>query len=306
MSKPKNEVKQTPAEVAAMMRKELNTHMGKEVAKTHTAADKLLQISNWIPMGPWHTKATGGDLPCGHFTVLLGLSNSGKTSCMMEAAVNTQRAGGIVYLVDSERKFSFDRFELMGGVTEDLIVISATSLEDAWNAITGLLRTVLVFREEKDPENKVPILVLWDSIAAAISSKLMEQEAEKDSIAVEAKRNNSELRKVKILLEKTNVAMISVAHHYWTIPVKYGEISKLVIKGGNEIEWLATNILLFEKGAKITREVKGEKQRIGTSARVEAYKSHAASFTTKTEIHVVDRGILSTDEELKAYRESIK
>lgn len=296
---------QSGSSLAAMMRGTLNTHMKKEVAKSHSKEDMLLQISNWIPMGEWYQKTTGGHMPLGHYTIFLGLSNSGKTSALMEAAINCQKSGGLCYLIDSERKFSFERFDKMGGKTEDLVTVSTTSLEDAWDAVLGVLKTIHEYRLKHDPDKKTPILIVWDSLGAAISGKLIDQDADKNNVGVESKINNLAIRKVKVWLELTDAALVTICHHYWTVPLKYGEISKLVIKGGQEIEWLATHILMFEKGAKITREVKGEKQRIGVTCRVEAHKCHSAARTIKSEIHVVDIGILNNSEELSEYRKTI-
>ena len=124
--------KNKTSDLAAKMRLRLNERVGKEVARTVTSTEELLQVQSWIEMPEYFTIAVGGKgYPAGHITQIVGDSDTGKTTTLMEAMIACQKKGGIVYLIDSEHKFSFERFTLMGGVSEDVITISVDSLEEA-------------------------------------------------------------------------------------------------------------------------------------------------------------------------------
>ena len=74
--------------------------------------EELIQVSDWIEMPEYFQRCVGGaGIPCGHITQIYGDSDTGKSTVCMDSMVRTQKGGGVVYLIDSEHKFDFDRFE---------------------------------------------------------------------------------------------------------------------------------------------------------------------------------------------------
>ena len=112
------------------IRARLNENSGKELVKVFGEGDSLLQVKSWIPLKPFFKLATGGEgFPCGHVTQLIGKPDSGKSTLAMEGMVSCQKLGGVVYLIDSEHKFSMGRLKLMGGKPEELMVIQTNTLD---------------------------------------------------------------------------------------------------------------------------------------------------------------------------------
>lgn len=286
------------------IRNRLNENSGKELTKVFDADNDLLQVANWIEMKPYFKDGTGGKgFPCGHLTQIVGKPDSGKTTAMMEGIVACQKAGGVTYLIDSEHKFSMARLQLMGGIPKDVIVIQVENLEEAWDAIEKILAECSTLREEGFAG---PLMMCWDSVAASVPDSILTSESGDAHVAVEAKLNNKNIRRLRSQIKKTDVACVFINHYYMTQPKSKYEQSVMVIKGGEELEFLSTLILVTKKGAKITRTIHGEEQQIGRTTRFTVHKGHFHGRTIIKDVSVVDIGILDTAEELEAYKKSLR
>jgi RecA/RadA recombinase len=286
------------------IRNRLNENSGKELTKVFGAEDDLLQVKSWIPLKPFFKLATGGEgFPCGHVTQIIGKPDSGKTTLMMEGMISCQKLGGIAYLVDSEHKFSMGRFTLMGGNPRDIVVIQTETLEEAWDALEKILNEVTSLREEGVT---APMMLGWDSVAASVPESIMQSESGDHHVAVEAKMNNKNIRRLRQMIKKTELACVFINHYYMTQPKNKYEQSELIIKGGEELGFLSTLVLRTKQGAKITRTVLGEEQQIGRTTRFFIHKGHFHGRTITKDVSVVDIGILETPEDLEKYKKSLR
>jgi recombination protein RecA len=85
--------------------------------------------------------ATGlGGLPRGHVTELLGPDSSGKTALLYAALAATQRAGGIVALIDAEGTVDAEALVACGVDLADLLLAHPASAPDALLILTILAR----------------------------------------------------------------------------------------------------------------------------------------------------------------------
>jgi len=286
------------------IRSRLNENSGKELTKVFGEDDDLLQVKSWIPLKPFFKKNTGGDgFPCGHVTQIIGKPDSGKTTLMMEGMISCQKLGGVAYLIDSEHKFSMGRFKLMGGNPRDIVVIQTENLEEAWDAAEKILNEVTLLREEGVT---APMMLGWDSVAASVPESIMESESGDAHMAVEAKMNNKNIRRLRQMIKKTELACVFINHYYMTVPKSKYEQAELIIKGGEEMSFLSTLVIRTKQGAKIERTVLGEKQQIGRTTRFYVHKGHLHGRTITQDVAVVDIGILETAEELEKYQKSLR
>ena len=286
------------------IRNRLNESAGKELVKTYGDGEELLQVKSWIPLKPFFKDATGGEgFPCGHITQVIGKPDSGKTTLIMEGMVQCQKMGGVVFLIDSEHKFSMGRLTLMGGTPKDVLVTPTENLEEAWDAIEKILTESKTLREEGFTG---PIMMVWDSVAASVPESIMDSESGDFHVAVEAKMNNKNVRRLRQAIKETELACVFINHYYMTQPKSKYEQPELIVKGGEELCFLSTLILLTKKGAKITRTIKGEEQQIGRTTRYTVHKGHFHGRTIVKDVSVVDIGILDTPEALEAYKKSLR
>lgn len=292
--------KQTLAE---KMRDRINNRAGKEISRSVKNTEELVQVNAWVEMPDYFNRAAGGKgFPAGHITQIVGDSDTGKTTLVMEAMISAQQAGGVAFLIDSEHKFSFERFEMMGGRPEDIITISVESLEEAWDAWDVVCKEVADIRKE---EPEAPIVAVWDSVAASVPDKILEEEdAGSAHVAVEAKINNKGVRKLRQAIRKSNLTAIFINHTYWTMP-SFG-ISKEEVKGGREMYFMSTLILKTKRRSWLKRQFKGEDQRYGIQANLEVMKGHLGGRRTTTTFYIVPEGVLNDKKELDAYNKEIK
>lgn len=287
--------------LAERLRNSINKRLDKQVAKTMTSTEELLQVDSWIEMPEFFQQAVGGKgFPCGHITQIVGESDTGKTTMLMEAMVRAQKAGGLCFLIDAEHKFSFKRYSEMGGIPEDITVMSIDSLEEAWNAIHAVITEVSEIRKAH-PD--LPVLLAWDSVAASVPDALLQADSEDHHVSVEAKINNKEVRKARQAIKRSNIAAVFINHTYMDMP-KFG-IAKEILKGGKEMFYLSTLIIKTKRRAWLERTVGGLNQRYGAHSLLEVFKGHLGGERTTTEFWVVGKGILGSKAEYDVYRASL-
>ena len=134
----------------------------------------------------------------------------------------------------------------------------------------------------------------------------MESESGDAHVAVEAKLNNKNVRRLRSSIKKTELCCVFINHYYMTQPKNKYEQSEIIIKGGEELSLMSTLILMTKKGAKITRTVLGQEQQIGRTTRYTVHKGHFHGRTIVKDVSVVDIGILDTPEALEAYKKSLR
>jgi RecA/RadA recombinase len=300
----------------------------KEVAMDPATADELSAFNEFIEMRDYFNTAVGvPGWPCGGISQIIGKSDSGKTTMLIEGMVSTQKAGGLVYMIDSEHKFPWERFEDMGGIASEVVVLPVDSLEDAWNSWWMIAQQVKRIREEgifsiktgekkggKDVMMEVPVpkdikvMAAWDSVAASVANAILnEDHAGKQHVAIEAKINNKEVRKLKKIVKLSKIAAVFINHSYMSMPMM-GPPEEIV-KGGEEMYYMSSLILKLVKGKKIERDVTvdGEKfkQKIGRESKLEVFKGHLSGRATIMKMNVCAPGMLNKDE-LDEYRKSIQ
>lgn len=288
--------------IAHQMRDRLNKQSGKALV---SADAERVQIDSWIIMRPDFQEIVGGlGLPQGHITQFFSEGpDSGKTTELITSMICCQEQGGIVNLIDSEQKFPWDRFVLMGGRKEEVNHIVVDSLEEAWDAWDNLGKVAMEMRSEGFKE---PIMAAWDSIPATVPDAIMnEKDSSKSHVATDAKINNKSVRKLRQIIRRANITAVFINHSYMTMPIGYGQHPEEMLKGGAEMYFMTTLAIRYKKGKKITRDFKGEKQRIGQTVHVEVKKGHFSGRTIKKTLSIIDRGFVS-DEELKEYTASLK
>lgn len=287
--------------LADRLRANINKRLERQVARTLTSTEELLQVDSWIEMPEFFQKAVGGKgFPCGHITQIVGESDTGKTTMLMEAMVRTQKAGGLCFLIDSEHKFSFKRFTEMGGHADTITVMSVDSLEEAWNSIHAVIQEVTDIRKA-NPD--LPVFLAWDSVAASVPDALLEADAGDFHVSVEAKINNKEVRKCRQAVKRSNIAAVFINHTYMDMP-KFG-IAKEILKGGKEMFYLSTLIIKTKRRAWLDRQVNGLAQRYGSHSLLEVFKGHLGGEKTTTEFWVVGKGILDSKEAFELYKDNL-
>ena len=109
-----------------------------------------------------------GGFPVGRITEVYGGENCGKTTLMYAALAANMRKGAVGIVIDSDHAFDETRAAEMGVPTDDLIVQTPHSLEEAFEMMKAVI-------ELHDPEDG-PMLVGWDAIASSSPKRAAERD----------------------------------------------------------------------------------------------------------------------------------
>jgi RecA/RadA recombinase len=283
------------------LRDGINKDLGKKVA-LNLSVDEIKQVDQWIPMPDWFKAliGEGEGIPCGHITQIIGETDTGKTSLTIQMMIACQKAGGIVFMIDSEHKFPWKRFTRFGGDINAVVPMVVDSLEEAWTAFDSMIDQVKLLRKT---DKELPILMVWDSIAASIPDAILEGEAGQSHVAVQAKQNNQEVLKFRQAIRRYNVAAVLINHSYFEMG-GYGA-PKEIIKGGKELGLQSTFIIKCQKMGWIDRTQDKVKQIIGVKTKLRPFKGHLSDIKGVVEVFMCGDTVdfLSNTEALKDAKE---
>ena len=147
--------------------------------------------------------AIGGGLPERKIVMIAGKPSSGKTTTSLIAAAQYQAAGGKVCLIDVEHGFDAIWATKLGVKVEDMYFAQSKTIEEITDTVEPLIMTGAFS------------LIIIDSIAAASSTKELEDSAEQKSYGGNAKANGLMIRKMTAALNdcknpvKTSVMMLN-------------------------------------------------------------------------------------------------
>lgn len=134
-------------------------------------------VTNWIDTGNPELNriisgSYSGGIPFGRLLETFGESSTGKTAIATQCMVNAQKMGGVAIFIDWERSFDVRLAEGFGLNTQRpyWIYIKPKTWEQG-NA--AALRAIQLIRASKAIPEDAPILVVGDSIAAAVPESML-------------------------------------------------------------------------------------------------------------------------------------
>lgn len=264
----------------AKLRDGINKDLGKKVA-LDLSIDEIRQVDQWISMPDWFQAliGEGEGVPCGHITQIIGETDTGKTSLVIQMMIAAQKAGGVVFMIDSEHKFPWKRFVRFGGNLDAVVPMVVNSLEEAWTSFDAMVEQV---KELRKTDKDTPVMMIWDSIAASIPDAILASEAGQAHVAVQAKQNNQEVLKFRQSIRRYNIAAVLINHSYFEMGT-YGA-PKEIIKGGKELGLQSSLIIKCQKMGWIDRTKNKVKQIIGVKTKLRPFKGHLADIKGIVEV----------------------
>jgi len=144
-----------------------------------------------------------GGIAVGRITELTGLEGSGKSLVGAALIANTQKAGGIGVLIDTETAVNPEFFKAVGIDMNKLVYVHLQAVEDIFDAITNIIEKV----RSSDKDKLVTIIV--DSLAGASTKKEIEADFGKDGYATDkAIIISKALRKITGMLGRQRIALV--------------------------------------------------------------------------------------------------
>jgi recombination protein RecA len=151
---------------AAILIRDLNKDMASRVAYNLSTDQSPTHVKRWIPTGSRQlnyviaNKRYGG-LPEGRIIEIAGAPSSGKSHIAFDLAKTVQKMGGLVIYIDTENAVMVERLGELGiNVAKQFVYCDTHCTEEVFTIIEKTLV------KAKSLLKDVPILIVWDSVAA--------------------------------------------------------------------------------------------------------------------------------------------
>jgi recombination protein RecA len=198
-------------DVAKSLIKELNKVMGSRVAFNLSTDEAPTKIKRWLSMGSKQldyvvSNRKGGGLPEGRIIEISGQPSIGKSHIAYHLARNVQQQGGLVVYVDTENAIPLERLAELGvDVSKRFVYCDTHCTEEVFSIIESTI-TKAKSLLSKD----VPILVIWDSVAATSPKQELDGEYDKDTMGLQARVIAKGMRKIVGVIGQNNVTLVII------------------------------------------------------------------------------------------------
>lgn len=148
------------------------------------------EVNEWIPTGfPDLDRTLGGGWAVGRCSEVFGDEACGKSALAHVAIRECQKLGGIAFLLDFEQALDKKKIRNVGIDETKLIYSAPETMEEGWELIWTFLASL------KGRKFDGPVLIVWDSIAAAIPKAELDGKMEEHAVGAHARLMSKGCRK---------------------------------------------------------------------------------------------------------------
>lgn len=209
---PQESTKKTDVDVDNMMNsliRDINKEFGTRVAYNLSEMDAPTVVKRWIDTGSIQLNyairnMVGGGYPEGRIIEISGAPSIGKSHLAYHAAAVAQSLGGLVVYVDTENATPVAKLANMGiDVRRRFVYIDTHCTEEVFSVIEST-----IVKAKQIVEKNVPILVIWDSVAATSPKAELDGEYEDNTIGLQARVISKGMRKITGVIGQNNVTLL--------------------------------------------------------------------------------------------------
>jgi len=272
----------------------------------------------WIPLSPAFQNAISlPGIPHGHVITFRGHSDTGKTTAMIEAAVNVQKMGKLPVFIITEMKWDWHHAKIMGFKVEETVNKETGEISyggdfiyvdrDHLSTIEDVAAFIMDLLDEQAKGNlPVDLVFLWDSVGSipcrmSVESNKNNNEWNAGAMSVQFGNfvNQRIVRSRKETSPYTNTLI--VVNKVWvekpSVPM---EMPKLKNKGGNTMFLDSTLVVTFGNvtGAgtnKIKATKNGKEVEFAKRTKISVDKNHITGVTTVGRIIATPHGFIDDD-----------
>ena len=281
----------------------------------------------WIPLSPAFQSVTSvPGIPTGHIVLLRGHSDTGKTTALIEAAVNAQKAGILPVFIVTEMKWNWEHAKQMGlefdeiadPETGEIINYEGNFIyidRENLNSIEDVAGFILDLMDEQKKGNlPYDLCFFWDSIGSIpceMSIKSNKNNNEWNAGAMSTQFSNSVNQKVVMSRKESSpyTNTLVCVNKVWAAKAEMpmGK-PKMMNKGGFAMWYDATFVVTFgniaNAGTNKIKAVKDGKQvEFAKRTNLQIDKNHINGITTRGKIIMTPHGFIEDDEKaLKSYK----
>lgn len=187
--------------------KRLGRRLRDTYAYAHLIGTDDLRPSGVIPSGVATLDvAIGcGGFPMGRYAILHGPEASGKTTLALEVVAECQRLDGVAVYLDFERKLDLAYVARIGVDPERLILAHPPTIEKGFELLSMLVE------HARQIDGTCPVLIVWDSLHAALARRTVDGEWDKESYPSEAHSYSRGFGKFVGQLHESQAVMLAIS-----------------------------------------------------------------------------------------------
>ena len=282
----------------------------------------------WIPLSPAYQEITSvPGIPMGHIVLLRGHSDTGKTTALLETAVEAQKRKVLPVFIITEMKWNWEHAIQMGLKVNEVVDEETGEITDyngnfiyvdretihSIEDVSGFILDLI--DEQKNGNLPYDLLFLWDSIGSVpceMSIKSNKNNNEWNVGAMSTQFGNSVNQRITLSRKESSpyTNTLVCINKVWTAKAEspMGK-PKLMNKGGFAMWFDSTFVVTFgnimNAGTSKIKAIKGGKQvEFAKRVNVQVDKNHINGMTTRGKLVMTPHGfILDNDKDLKKYKE---
>lgn len=236
---------------ASQLIKDINKEMGLRVAYNLGEAEAPTVVKRWVATGSLQLdyairNSIAGGYPEGRIIEIAGTPSIGKSHLAYHAAANVQALGGLVVYIDTENATPIDKLKMMGiDVKHRFVYCDEHCTEDVFKIIESVITKAKQLQSTKD----IPILVIWDSVAASSPKAELEGEYETNTVGLQARVISKGMRKITGVIGQTHATLLCINQLRDAIGVTHGDPQ--TTPGGKAIPYHASIRLRLTSGTQV-------------------------------------------------------
>ena len=229
--------------------KEINREFGLRVAYNLAEVEAPIVVKRWLDTGSIQLNYAirnmpGGGYPEGRIIEIAGPPAIGKSHLAFHAAANTQAQGGIVIYIDTENAVPLLKLQQMGiDIRKGFVYMDMHATEHVFKAIEDTIQKAKALKKD------VPVLVVWDSVAATSPLAELNGEYEDNSVGLQARTISKGMRKITGVIGQTHATLICLNQLRDAIGVMHGDPQ--TTPGGKAIPFHASLRIRLSSGNQV-------------------------------------------------------
>lgn len=281
----------------------LNKEFGTRVAYNLSTEQSPTHVKRWISTGSILldyivSNRRDGGVPEGRIIEIAGKPSIGKSHIAFHIARTVQRMGGIVVYIDTENAVPTEKLAQMGIDTAHRFVYCDTHCTEEVFAIAE--KTIVKAKSITDRD--VPILIVWDSVAATSPKQELEGDYDKETMGLQARAIAKGMRKITGVIGQNNVTMVCLNQLKSKVGMVMGDPN--FTPGGQAIPYHASVRLRLTGGQQIEDK---NKNVIGIRVNAKTIKNKVTSPFRECSFNIIfGQGIEEGENTFDVLREACK
>ena len=234
---------------ASELVKQLNKEHGDTIAYNLGEGNAPTVVKRWIPTGSRQLDAIiansgKGGLPEGRIIEISGNYSCGKSTLASICCAQAQKMGGIVVYIDTENATNPVNLAALGvDVTKRFVFAQTACTEEVFSiAESAILKT-------RNMTKDVPVVVVWDSLAASAPKAELEGDYDQNTIGLQARVVGKGLRKIVNLIANKNVTFIIINQQRQKVGVSFGDPT--TTPGGLAVPYACSTRIQMSPGSQL-------------------------------------------------------